>query len=387
MASSPLFEGYLIRNPRSRKLLQTVDWFLQCFFSSPSSSPKTLPESILLCNLASLGDVLISTCVIPVLKKAFPGVRLGFLIGSWADAVLKEHPDVTWVHHFNHGYISPKPLSWWQAFQEHRKTRSQALQEIRQIGYDWAIDLYCYFPNAIPLLKRTQIPVRVGYTSGGFGPFLTHPFAWQNSDVYMGTSHLRLLQKMGLSIEGASSLPDCFSAKEPQIAGGTIVLHMGSSSPLKDWPISCWKQLIRLLKTLQRPLLFTGRGQREAALIQQALSEAPQALNLCDKLSWKEFAAVIQQASLVISADSVSVHLAAAFRVPTLVLFSGINAKTMWVPPYDHCMALQAEVPCSPCFQKQGCKGMDCLRKLTPQEVFQAVTKLVGSLKTTESLG
>lgn len=389
MAPSPLIDGYLIRNPRSRALIQAIDRFLSFFTSS--SIPKNLPQprTLLLSNLASLGDVLISTCVIPVIKEAFPQVQLGFLSGSWADAVLKEHPAIQWTHYFDHAYINPKPLSSWQAWREHRKTSWKALQEMKQIGYDWAIDLYCYFPNAIPLLKKANIPIRVGYTSGGFGPLLTHPFAWESAQEYMGFSHLRLLERMGIAIKTASPLPhypsSCIQLVK-DLPRGAIVLHVGSSQALKDWPLSSWKKLLPKLQALGRPLVFTGRGKREKALIEELLPLAPEALNFCDQLSWKEFAGAIQQASLLISADSVAVHLAAAFHIPTVVLFSGINAQAMWVPPHSGCQAVQALVPCSPCFQKHGCATMDCLRSLSVETVFQKVTELVDFEQTNRSL-
>ena len=40
------------------------------------------------------------------------------------------------------------------------------------LEYEIAIDTYHFIQNSIPLLWLARIPIRIGYTSGGFGPLL-----------------------------------------------------------------------------------------------------------------------------------------------------------------------------------------------------------------------
>jgi ADP-heptose:LPS heptosyltransferase len=378
---SPLTQGYLIRNPYARKVIQGIDFFLKWALSGETAPrlPKN-PKSILVCNLANLGDVVIATAVLPALKTRFPEVQIGFLVGSWADPIVRNHPLVNHVYHLDHWYLSPTKKSRLQKVFTYLKMRRKALNEIRSKNYEVAIDLYCFFPNAIPLIAEAKIPIRVGYESGGFGPLLSHSFPWKSEKEYMGVSNLKLLKTFGLDPYSFSPLPSYIEKQNSirdHIPKKYMVFHIGSSSPLKDWSIENWKSVVQKISNRAIPIVFTGKGEREASLVAQVFPESKNGINLCDRLSWSEFASVIQGAHLLLSADSVSVHLAAAAKVPTLILFSGINSMEMWLPPYPLCQGLMNQVACSPCFAKEGCSSMSCMGGLLPEIVLHKLEELL----------
>ncbi|HSX10828.1 MAG TPA: glycosyltransferase family 9 protein, partial [Chlamydiales bacterium] len=155
-----------------------------------------------------------------------------------------------------------------------------------------------------------------------------------------------------------------------------IVVHMGSSSKLKEWEPKKWVQLIQRIEESDSEVILTGKGEREQAICDEVASQT-NATNLCNRLDWTHFVSTIQEARLLISVDSVSVHIAAGSKTPTLVIFSGINPPQLWLPPYPLCKSIMSPVSCSPCYKKQGCSSMSCIRGVGVAGVYQCAKNIM----------
>ena len=99
---SPLRGKYLVRNAAANRLLASLDYLLGRMCRRPAPPAPGAPRRILLANGAHLGDVLLSTAVLPAIKTAFPDAEIGFLIGSWSREVLADHPLVARLHFVDH---------------------------------------------------------------------------------------------------------------------------------------------------------------------------------------------------------------------------------------------------------------------------------------------
>jgi ADP-heptose:LPS heptosyltransferase len=321
-----LKNGLFVRRPLSNALLRLMSWARKSRRSDRAIPDN--PKKILLSNIANFGDVVISTAVLPVIKKKFPHSEIGFITSSASAVVLQDHPLVNRIHRFDHGYLHRR-AGVCKAALQHLRTRRTLLQELREARYDLAIDLYSYFPNTIPLLARSSIPVLVGYGTGGFERALTHPVKWDFQDRYVGYAHLQLLKILGVESEGESPLPSYNYKKK---GGNYIAVHMGSADESKEWDVEKWIEFIRRLEAKGEKIVLTGKGKREGELCSY-VAKATQAKDLSNKLSWIEFVTIVQEAKTLISVDSVAVHIAAGSSTLTIGLFSGINEPRMWMPP------------------------------------------------------
>lgn len=360
---SPLKNGLFVRRPLSNALLR----FLSAISrrrKSASEIPLN-PKKILLCNIANFGDVVISTCVLPAIKKKYPNCEIGFVTSSPSAVVLKNHPMVAKIHTLDHWYLN-RQIGKCKAALHYRNSKRRLLQELHDAKYDVAIDLYPYFPNAIPILTKSLIPVRIGYTTGGFRGLLTHAVEWTFYDRYVGYAHLNLLKVLGIEMGGESPLP---SYGFKRVLRDHIVVHMGSSHALKEWEVEKWIGLIQRLEASGEKVVLTGKGDREGALCRR-VAEVTSAKDLSNKLNWAEFVAEIQEARLLISVDSVAVHIAAGALTPTVGLFSGINSPFMWMPPYAKYKGVMDRVACAPCFNNNGCSRMTCIKEIGVEEIY-----------------
>ncbi|MCH9609767.1 MAG: hypothetical protein S4CHLAM45_01590 [Chlamydiales bacterium] len=307
---------YPLSNRWAYAALSTLDFLLKGIplrrnFKIPS------PKKIVLINLGHLGDVILTTTLLKPLKKAFPSAEIGMVVGSWSHPILKGHPLLSSIHHLDHWKVN-RGLN-----HRYKKMRKTLLQEIQK--YDVAIDCSFHFPNASPLLWRANIPTRIGFTSAGFGPLLTHSLPWRDQSCSAPLSFFSLLQFLG--IEGKPSKP--FLPPVESKDQNYIVMHMGAGDQRKEWDRAQWRALAN---TIDRRIFFTGRGEREKEMIDWVIQEVPHAKNLCDKLSWSEFVGCIQGADCLITVDTSAGHVAAAVDTPVAVIFTSVTSPEIWKP-------------------------------------------------------
>ena len=386
---SPLRGKYLVRNVTANRCLCALDALLSLLFRRGPGRPAVdRSRRILLANGAHLGDVLLSTAVLPVLKAAFPDAEIGFLIGSWARDVLAGHPLVTRLHLFDHWKLNRANVPLRRKAAAHLATRAAALREIRQSKYEVAIDLYYYFPNSIPLLWQASVPTRVGYTSAGFGPLLTHALDWHNRDWHVIEYQAELLRFLSpgaaagdfRALLSPAASADALPSRDGRTpAGAYVVLHPGAGAAQRVWPEECWRGLAEKLVEHGHRLVFTGNGEGEKRTIGRISEGMAGCVNLCGRLTWREFVAVIREASLVVGVESVVGHVAAAVETPYVAIYGGVTHPAHWRPRGGKGRVLSHPVPCAPCYRSGGCDGMECVRGVEVESVLGAIDELLGS--------
>lgn len=383
----PLSGKYLVKNRFGNLILRIFDFLCMIIVKFAPRRGEIKTDKILLSNIAHMGDLVIATKMLPVLKANFPKSKIGFICGSWAETVLKSNPMIDHIYILDHWKINRTKCFIYKKIWGYLKTKRRVLRELKLEKWDIAIDLYYYFPNTIPLLWQAKIPVRIGYISGGFGKLLTHPHIWKNEYKHMSVYNLDLLKTLFNKINFSNNenrLPSLSYDKieklkeKMQNVENYTVFHVGSDNQDKEWSLNNWRELAKTLTHEGKTIVFTGRGERENALISSIITQITldsplDALNLCNKLSFDEFVFVISKAKMLISIDSVGIHIAAAFNIPTIVLFCGINNKAHIIDPSSPTISITKELPCTPCHNKRGCKDMSCIKDIKVEEVISAI--------------
>jgi ADP-heptose:LPS heptosyltransferase len=339
------------------------------------SEPRAKVERVLLCNWAHLGDAVMMTALLPVVLKTWPGAKIGVLVGSWSAPLFQGHPLVDQVHCVDHWLLDRSSRSLVGKCVRYLQQRRRALREIKAADYDVAVDFYFFFHNATAFLYQTRIPLRAAYTRVGLGPLLTHPRAWEDREQSLIQYHLELLESVGALSCDARQLRPILA--EPQVSVPLpeiyTVFHVGSGEEKREWPSEKWKELLAVLEAKGHRIVFTGRGPRERELIAQITSDSTQALNLCDQLSLEAFTAVMRGARLLIAVDSAAGHIASAYSVPTISLFSGTVRTSHFRPHNPRGVVCSFPMPCAPCFRLKGCSNMECIRGVRVEDVVKTV--------------
>lgn len=375
------------RTMETHRLFSLIDSFLGLFVGYRNNGRIPPPRSILLVNSAHLGDLVISTSLLPVLKHAFPQVKIGFLIGSWCKAVVENHPLVNRVHYLDHWHLNRdrKPLG--KKILSYTSQRQKVIPEIREQGYDVAICLRFLFFKFVPPIWEAGIPYRLGYDFGGFAPLLTHVLPLR---MEFGCKHEVMYQAELLSF---LDVPEkSYAYLWPNLPPGTEqgkaevellldgcrnyrVLHIGSGLKLREWPRNRWQTLARRLVEENHVLVFTGVGEYERRAIGEISNSLPNCLDACDRLSWEGLVELVRGAELVYCVETSVGHVASAVHTPSVAISGGFADPLQWKPYGDQCVLATVDLPCVPCFRRYGCNSMACVRDLSVEAVWQAGEK------------
>jgi len=157
--------------------------------------------------------------------------------------------------------------------------------------------------------------------------------------------------------------------RNPGFRGKKILIHPGSGSHLKNWPIQYFLKLERLLSDDGfEPVFILGPAEDRAAeiFLQNGVSEK-KIMQLFDLLKLVD---VLKTGGAFIGNDSGVSHLAAFIGLPTLVIF-GPTQPLRWCPMGRHVAALSCHLDCDPCFEtsRKGCDSMECLMGISPEQV------------------
>ncbi|MDO9066741.1 MAG: glycosyltransferase family 9 protein, partial [Chloroflexota bacterium] len=161
------------------------------------------------------------------------------------------------------------------------------------------------------------IPVRVGYDRK-WGFLLTHKL---KDTKHQGSRHevdcnLELVgllgaktQDLSLAIKVNDNLYKYFINQK------IVIIHPFTSDPVKQWPIERFGELAQRIRSeLDLKVIMVG-------LSQDALEVNDSIINMVNKTSLPELAALLKRGSLVVSGDSGPMHLAASVGTPVIALF------------------------------------------------------------------
>ncbi|HCJ65940.1 MAG TPA: glycosyl transferase, partial [Elusimicrobia bacterium] len=127
----------------------------------------------------------------------------------------------------------------------------------------------------------------------------------------------------------------------------------GSKWKNKSWPEKNWKQLEKLLK------------KKYSISWQQGLS------NLYEYMDW------INSCRLIVTNDSLGMHLAIALKKKIIALFGPNSSKEVYL--YALGVKLQAEnypYKCIPCLQQECYQKIHCMEFIKPERVKKEIEKL-----------
>lgn len=378
---SPLRGRYLVRNPAWNLAIRAADTMWRTVPARRTGDDRIHDaRRILVAVGGHLGDAVLATSIIPQIVAAYPAAEIGMLLPSWSRQVVEGHHRVRWIHHVDHWRMNRGGRSSFQKWQQFRLSSAVAAREIGAIGYDVALDLYPFYPNASRLLWRAGVPMRVGYESGGGGPLYTHPVAWSPVIGHTVEQHELLLRRLvGARAQlppPGYDLPAVSERRIPDLPSDYIVLHPGTGDSQKAWPNERWRSLADGLTARGARVVVTGAGEREGTLA-ASLAERGDVLNLVGRLSWPELRAVLAGARCVVGADSVAVHLTAAAGTPVVAIMAAMSDPAYWRPLGERVITLTAAQPCAPCFLSRGCDAMACVREVGVDDVMSAYLHLV----------
>lgn len=326
-------------------------------------------NNILFITLSNIGDVILTTPVLWVLKNKYPDAKLNVLVGPKAAEIFQGNPNI----HSTIIYDKHMSLS----------SKLSLVRQLRKIKFDLVVDLR---NTILPFLLRAR--KKIGLLSPA--PKGIH---------HKKQIHLWKLKSLGIDIDMENvpfylyySKDDLEYAKKLlntngiPVSGRIVAVCPGARSTTKMWSAEGFAKVIDELSKLQdvKVILIGDIFDRERNYQVSLLCQA-KPVDLSGKTSLMQLAALISLCNLLITNDSAPMHIATAIGVPVISLF-GPTDPQKYGPQGKSDVIIRKQLDCSPC-EKAQCKYKhECMELITPQEVIEAAKKILSSPQSTPHL-
>lgn len=121
--------------------------------------------------------------------------------------------------------------------------------------------------------------------------------------------------------------------------GNYICVHPGARDPKRRWPSDNFAKVIDCIGEQGHTIVLTG-SKSELDILEKIQTQANctvvNPFHFCDDVSLGALALLIQHSRLLISNDTGVSHIAAALKIPSLVLFSKFSDPNRWAPLDKH---------------------------------------------------
>lgn len=149
----------------------------------------------------------------------------------------------------------------------------------------------------------------------------------------------------------------------------------GSKFETKRWSRNRFLELVNLLTENQKTTVFLLGGEKEETINQWLQKNSSAKIyNTGSTNTLREFAGFFSFLDLIVSSDSLAMHLALALEKKTVVLFGSTSPQEIEL--YGQGQKIFAGVDCSPCY-KARCSDMKCMEAISAQAVYQEILKLI----------
>ena len=288
--------------------------------------------------------------------------------------------------------MNRKKINFFKKIKIYAEDSLKFILNVRKEKIDLVINLYNK-PSLMPQMYMAAIPLRASYKNFGFGSFANLRVEWPGEGFHAAEYHVNLIKflKGDLYISPKDGVNYCLplieeSKIETKLLGFIesvfpfVIIHPGTGSNDREYPEWRWKMVAAEIKAMGKTIVFTGEGKHENEVCERILMHVggENIHNLVGNLSWEEYLWVISKASLVLCVESLASHIAAAYRVPCIALWTGINPVDLFNPINSEGITLTAEnIPCIPCHKP--CQDMECVRNIEPKKIIEKVKRMVQS--------
>ncbi len=359
-------------------------------------------KSVLVVQLADMGDVLLSGPFLRELRSAVPRARITLVVQPSMANPVEKCPYVDEIVFFpwraarNWRNAFSGSLLWW--FQSAWITARKLWKQRVDIAFSlrWNNDP-CQAASLI-LMYTSGASIRVGYQD-----FPHHLSGYKLTDVnrlitqgpvrgfpeHEVERQLDLLSSVGIKVDKSAARMELWTDLEDEKfaryeldrsgfprEGLLIAFAPGAAWEFRRWPAERFIELGRWLQEKHEAylLIFAARNEaRLASQIEKAL-DAGRTLNLAGKTTIRQMGSLLRHCRIFVGNDSGPMHVAVAAGIPVVGLFGPGEYERFrpWGPEHE---VLRLTFPCSPCSQSCFFESARCIRGLSLSRVKEVIAR------------
>lgn len=347
-------------------------------------------RNILIVRLFSIGDVVMSTSAVRIVRETIPHARISFLVGTWSLPVVELNPFIDEI------LVAPDNIFFGRRL---LKLAKLALF-LRKKQYDTTISLhgnrnlnrylsvasgarrfFCltYPGKRIPAAGIVDVDTRrhkvemygelAALAAGGMA--VDH---FPEPEMYLSDEEKR---------EGEEIVAERFGTGDEIIAvcpgGGN---NPGSYEPIKRWGSDHYAKLVRMIQRETEMNIVLLGSKEEKSLLDEIHSRNRKGVASISDLSLRDAASALSACLLTVGNDSGLMHIASAVGTPTVTIF-GPTPPSHTRPYGRHARFVHKIVACNPCDVTKRdhrnpliCSTHLCMKSIEPQIVMDQIREL-----------
>lgn len=331
---------------------------------------------ILAIQFKYLGDSVFITPALHALSQQFPKAEIHVLVAEESAPLFAHIPWINKVWAFPRKRGKLNLLESWpiiRALQKEKFTKS-----VDFVGNDRGavISLLIGAKNRLSSIKTSsKILQKLAYNQTVDVAALPDPWVKRHLQMLYIAWKTPIHNHIHININSNSDLDPLAKSI---LQDRTIICHLGTSQPKKEWPIQKWYELYQLANTAGYKIAFSsGKNQRERQLLSDLKNIAPDIFEL-PTTDIDLFLAILKQAKLVIVGDTGPLHFAAALGTKVIGLF-GTEDSVIHAAPIYKTDELIFGTPCTcknELAQTNTCQNRtSCMESISVNQVFDAIKK------------
>jgi lipopolysaccharide heptosyltransferase II len=302
-------------------------------------------KNILCIRPDNMGDLIMTAPAIRALKETF-GAKITILTSSMAQGIVKHIPEIDDAIIYDLPWVKserpPDPESF-----------NDAVSTIKEKNFDAAVIFTVYSQNSLPtamLAYLAGIPKILAYCRENPYHLITdwvpdkEPYqtikhqVQRDLDLVASVKAFTKNESLSLTVDKGlwSAISNKLTDEGIDIHKPWLILHAGVSERKREYPIKKWAEAAkRLIADNGYQILLTG-SETEKQLtddLEEKIGEG--SFSVAGILNLDEFICLVKHASIVLSVNTSTVHIAAAVGTPVVVLYAQTNPQhTPWGAPH-----------------------------------------------------
>ena len=325
------------------------------------------PKKILVIRFSSLGDVLLTTPFLRVVKNKYPKIEIDYLIkDSFIDAI-KLNPNLSNI------------FSW-----QTEGDLESLISQLKLANYDYIIDLQNNF-------RSRKVVSKLGKSCFSFKKpnikkFLLVNFKYNllKNEKSIPERYVEVVPELQIDEKGLELFIPKENLVEIPKEKKIIGLAPGAFHFTKRYPIDYFAKVGNMLKNDGFEIaIFGGKSDRE--ICSELNSKIEGSFDFSNDNKLFETASKMKNCKLVICNDSGLMHTATAVKIPVVSIF-GSTVKEFGFSPFGvaNLIIENNNLSCRPCSHigKSICKKkhFKCMLDLNPNLVYEKTIKFMSSL-------
>ncbi|MFH1189438.1 MAG: lipopolysaccharide heptosyltransferase II [Candidatus Omnitrophota bacterium] len=333
-------------------------------------------QNILVIKLSAIGDVILSVPSLRAIRAKFPDAKIKVLTSLASRDVLDGCP-----------YIDDRIICDFSGKHKGLKGFRRLAEELRKESFEIVIDLQNNRKSHM-LAYVSSAALRYGYDNGKLSfllnkrikndaPYLDpieHQFrALRVAGIKPADKRLELWPSARDDAMAKKFLAENWVKPDQRLVG--INVRASARWASKNWPAGQITELCdRLAKEFNARAVLTGSGDDAGRAGDIAASARSKPIVAAGRTTIMELSALMKLLRVFVTPDSAPMHVASAVGTPFVALFGPTDPARHVAPSKDYAVLSKAgELKCGPCYKPECRRRISCMRKITVDEVIDAL--------------